>query len=59
MLGVGAGRCAALLITLPPISLPSLAMLARSFRSNVLIIVAVWVVAFGFIGGLLAAALQT
>ncbi len=31
-LGIAAGPAAALLMTLPPVSLPSLAMVARSFR---------------------------
>ncbi|MDQ7977397.1 permease [Paraburkholderia sp. SARCC-3016] len=54
-LGIGVGPAGALLMTLPPISVPSLAMLARSFRPRVLAIVAVAVVAFGIVAGLLAA----
>jgi uncharacterized membrane protein YraQ (UPF0718 family) len=46
-LGVGAGPVGALLMTLPPISAPSLAMLARSFRPGTLVFVAASVVAFG------------
>ncbi|APR36166.1 permease [Paraburkholderia sp. SOS3] len=53
-LGIGVGPAGALLMTLPPISVPSLAMLARSFRPRVLAIVAVAVVAFGIVAGLLA-----
>jgi uncharacterized membrane protein YraQ (UPF0718 family) len=56
-LGMGVGPAGALLMTLPPISVPSLAMLARSFRPRVLTIVAVAVVAFGVVAGLLAVAL--
>jgi uncharacterized membrane protein YraQ (UPF0718 family) len=52
-LGMGVGPAGALLMTLPPISVPSLAMLARSFRPRVLTVVAVSVVAFGVAGGLL------
>ncbi|SEI43091.1 permease [Paraburkholderia diazotrophica] len=57
-LGMGVGPAGALLMTLPPISVPSLAMLARSFRPRVLTIVAVSVVGFGIVAGLLAVALQ-
>jgi hypothetical protein len=53
-LGIGVGPAGALLMTLPPISVPSLAMLARSFRPRVLAIVAAAVVAFGIVAGLLA-----
>ena len=35
-LGLGAGPAGALLMTLPPISLPSLAMVSRSFPPRVL-----------------------
>jgi uncharacterized membrane protein YraQ (UPF0718 family) len=57
-LGVGAGPAGALLMTLPPISAPSLAMLARSFRPRVLAVVAASVVAFGAVGGLMAVGLR-
>jgi uncharacterized protein len=57
-LGMGVGPAGALLMTLPPISAPSLAMLARSFRPQVLAFVSVSVVAFGFAAGLLAIALK-
>jgi uncharacterized membrane protein YraQ (UPF0718 family) len=53
-LGMGAGPAGALLMTLPPISAPSLAMLARSFRSSVLLVTTASVVAFGALGGLIA-----
>lgn len=56
-LGVGAGPAAALLMTLPPVSAPSLAMLARSFPLPILGVVAGAVVLFGVAGGLLAVAL--
>jgi uncharacterized membrane protein YraQ (UPF0718 family) len=56
-LGVGVGPAGALLMTLPPISVPSLAMLARSFRPRVLTVVAASVVVFGVVAGGLAVAL--
>jgi hypothetical protein len=56
-LGVGAGPAGALLMTLPPISLPSLAMLATSFPPRILAAVAGAVVLFGLAGGGLALAL--
>jgi uncharacterized protein len=57
-LGMGVGPAGALLLTLPPISVPSLAMLARSFRPRVLALVAVAVVGFGIVAGLLAVGLR-
>ena len=57
-LGMGVGPAGALLMTLPPISAPSLAMVARSFRPHVLIFVAAAIVAFGVVAGLLAVALK-
>jgi hypothetical protein len=57
-LGIGAGPAGALLMTLPPISLPSLAMIAPSFRARVLIVVTVGVIAVGVLGGLLAVGLK-
>ncbi|VFU08794.1 permease [Methylocella tundrae] len=57
-LGMGVGPAGALLMTLPPISAPSVAMLARSFPPRVLALVTASVVAFGVIGGLLAVALR-
>ena len=55
-LGLGSGPAAALLLTLPPVSLPSLAMLVRSFPARVLVAVAAAVVGFGVLGGWLAVA---
>jgi hypothetical protein len=56
-LGVGAGPVGALLMTLPPISLPSMAMLSRSFPPRILAVVAGAVILFGLAGGALAVAL--
>ncbi|CAB3758428.1 permease [Paraburkholderia humisilvae] len=56
-LGMGVGPAGALLMTLPPISVPSLVMLARSFRARMLAIVAAAVVGLGVVSGLLAVAL--
>jgi len=56
-LGVGVGPAGALLMTLPPVSAPSFAMLAGSFKPRVLTLVAVTVVAFGIVAGLAAVAL--
>jgi uncharacterized protein len=56
-LGMGVGPAGALLMTLPPISVPSLVMLGRSFRPRLLTVVAVSVVAFGVVAGGLAVAL--
>jgi uncharacterized membrane protein YraQ (UPF0718 family) len=56
-LGMGVGPAGALLMTLPPVSLPSLAMVGRSFRPQILMFVASAVVVFGIVGGLLAVAL--
>ncbi|WP_250515263.1 permease [Caballeronia sp. INDeC2] len=55
-LGMATGPAGALLMTLPPVSVPSLAMLARSFPPRVLAFVAAAVVVFGIVSGLLAAA---
>jgi uncharacterized membrane protein YraQ (UPF0718 family) len=57
-LGMGVGPAGALLMTLPPVSAPSIAMVARSFRPQVLVTVAVSVVAFGVVAGLIAVALK-
>ncbi|WP_199099460.1 permease [Dyella sp. ASV21] len=54
-LGMGGGPAAALLMTLPPVSLPSLAMLSRSFPMRALMMVAAAVVGFGILAGLIAA----
>ncbi|CAG4891607.1 hypothetical protein R52603_01232 [Paraburkholderia saeva] len=56
-LGMGVGPAGALLMTLPPISVPSLAMLTRSFAPRVLALVVISVVGFGVVAGLLAIAL--
>ncbi|MGI4985170.1 MAG: permease [Janthinobacterium lividum] len=57
-LGMAAGPAGALLMTLPPISLPSLVMVGRSFPARVLALVVASVVAFGLMGGLLAVLLR-
>ena len=51
-LGMGVGPAGALLMTLPPVSVPSFAMLAGSFRPRLLALVAIVVVLFGVLGGL-------
>lgn len=56
-LGVGAGPVGALIMTLPPISAPSLAMVARSFPARSLALVVAAVIGFGMLGGTLALAL--
>ena len=56
-LGMGVGPAGALLMTLPPVSVPSFAMLAGSFRPRVLAFVAIVVVLFGVLGGLTAVGL--
>lgn len=56
-LGMGVGPAGALLMTLPPISVPSVAMLVKAFRWQVLAVVTVSVVALGIVGGLLAVVL--
>jgi uncharacterized membrane protein YraQ (UPF0718 family) len=56
-LGMAAGPAGALLMTLPPISLPSVMMLGRSFRPRELATVSLVVVAFGIAAGGLAIAL--
>jgi len=57
-LGMGVGPAGALLMTLAPISLPSMAMLARSFPPRILALVGVAVILFGVAGGALAVALR-
>ncbi|WP_062105981.1 permease [Bacillus niameyensis] len=52
-IGLGSGPAAALLITLPAISLPSLLMVAKSFPKKVLLFVALSVVFLGVICGLI------
>ncbi|MET3654581.1 permease [Dyella japonica] len=56
-LGLGVGPAAALLMTLPPVSLPSLTMLGRSFPLRLLVTIALSVVAFGVLAGAIASAL--
>jgi uncharacterized protein len=56
-LGMGVGPAGALLMTLPPVSVPSLAMLAGSFRARTLALVAAVVVLFGVVSGLAVVAL--
>jgi uncharacterized membrane protein YraQ (UPF0718 family) len=53
-LGMGVGPAGALLMTLPPISLPSLTMLARSFPPRILAMIVAGVALFGVAGGALA-----
>ncbi|MFT4067668.1 permease [Paraburkholderia sp.] len=55
--GMAAGPAGALLMTLPLVSVPSLAMLARSFPRRVLTMVALAVAVCGVVSGLLAVAL--
>jgi hypothetical protein len=54
-LGMGTGPAGALLMTLPPISIPSIALLGRSFQPRVLAFVTLVVVALGVVAGLIAA----
>lgn len=56
-LGMGVGPAGALLMTLPPVSVPSFAMLAGSFRPRMLAVVGSTVVFFGIAAGLAAVAL--
>lgn len=53
-LGVAVGPAAALLMTLPPISIPSLAMLRKSFPPRLLAMVSCGVVLLGSVAGLAA-----
>jgi uncharacterized membrane protein YraQ (UPF0718 family) len=55
-LGLGVGPAAALLVTLPPVSAPSVAMLWRTLRPPTLIIVTAGVVLLGIVGGIAAVA---
>jgi uncharacterized protein len=57
-LGMGVGPAGALLMTLPPVSVSSFAMLASSFRPRVLSLVGMVVVLFGVAGRLAAVALR-
>ena len=58
LLGVGVGPAAALLMVLPPISVPSLAMVGRAFHPRLLATVTVGIVTIGVVGGLAAVALH-
>lgn len=57
-LGVGVGPAGVLLMALPPISVPSLAIVGRSFSLRLLVAVSVGVVAVGVVGGLAAVVLR-
>jgi uncharacterized membrane protein YraQ (UPF0718 family) len=57
-LGIGAGPAAALLMTLPPIALPSLAMTGKVFSTRLLGILCVVVFVTGVLAGLLAIGLH-
>jgi uncharacterized protein len=56
--GVAAGPAAALLMTLPPLSVPSLAMTARAFGARVQAVLVLMVIAAGLAAGCLAVALH-
>jgi uncharacterized protein len=56
--GVAAGPAAALLMTLPPVSAPSLAMTARVLGRRAIFTIVLMVVAVGMIGGLAATELH-
>ncbi|GLU31823.1 permease [Trinickia caryophylli] len=56
-LGVQAGPAAALLMTLPPISIPSLAMTARTLGARTIATVVLSVLAVGVLAGFIAATL--
>lgn len=57
-LGMGAGPAGALLMTLPPVSLPSLAMVSKVFRPRLLVCLALAIAVLGGVTGLLAIALH-
>ncbi len=57
-LGVGAGPSAALLMTLAPVSLPSLVMAQKAFSPRTLVLVGACVAAAGIAAGLLAVGLR-
>ncbi|CAP43859.1 permease [Bordetella petrii] len=56
-LGMAAGPAAALLMTLPPVSLPSLAMVAKSFRARELAVLVLAVIVAGLAAGGIAVGL--
>jgi len=53
-LGLGAGPAGALIMTLPAVSLPSLAMLSRIFSLRTRLVIVAGVVLPGIAGGLIA-----
>jgi uncharacterized membrane protein YraQ (UPF0718 family) len=53
-LGLGTGPAAALLVTLPAVSLPSLLIIRRAFPLKVLVLVALGVIIAGILSGLAA-----
>jgi uncharacterized membrane protein YraQ (UPF0718 family) len=53
-LGVGVGPAAALMMTLPPVSLPSLAMTGKVFSRRVLAMISLAVFVVGIVAGLVA-----
>jgi uncharacterized membrane protein YraQ (UPF0718 family) len=55
--GLGAGPAAALLLTLPAVSLPSLLMVRKAFPLRILVFVASAVVVLGIVSGIAAAVL--
>ncbi len=57
-LGVGAGPAAALMMTLAPVSVPSLAMTGRVFPIRVLGLIAAAVLVTGIIAGVLSVSLR-
>ena len=52
--GMGAGPAGALLTTLPPLSLPSIVMLARTFSYRALLFITVAVIVLGILTGFVA-----
>ena len=56
-LGMAAAPAAALLLTLPPVSVPSLAMLGRSFPPRILALTGICVITGGVVAGLIAMAI--
>ena len=56
-LGLGVGPAAALLVTLPAVSLPSLVMLSKAFPLRILIFLSLSVMILGVLSGIAAAAL--
>jgi uncharacterized protein len=57
-LGVGAGPAAALMMTLPPVSLPSLVMTRKVFTARLLAVISAVVFVTGVIAGLIAVRLH-